>query len=73
VDTYSNKETIEKELGVDGPLSWQEIPEKKASRIRLVRSFNFDNPDKTEAFKWLVDSALKFKKVFAKPWPLVES
>lgn len=70
---YSYKEDIERELGVDGPLSWQEIPEKKASRIRLIKSFNFDNPDKTEAFQWLVDSALKFKKVFAKPWPLVES
>jgi uncharacterized protein DUF4268 len=70
---YSNKEAIERELGVDGLLNWQEIPEKKASRIRLVKDFNFDNPDKTEAFNWLVDAALKFKKVFAKPWPLVES
>ena len=70
---YSNKEVIERELSVDGVLSWQEIPEKKASRIRLVRSFNFDNPDKSEANRWLVDSALKFKRVFAKLWPLVEN
>lgn len=70
---YSNKEAIERDLGVDAPLDWQEIPEKKASRIRLVHDFNIANPDKTEAFKWLVVSALKFKKVFSKPWTLVES
>lgn len=69
---YSNKEAIERELGVDGPISWQELPKKKASRIHLGKSFDFENPDKTEAFEWLVDSALKFKKVFAKPWPLAE-
>lgn len=66
---YSNKEAIENQLGIDG-LSWQELPEKKASRIRVFHDFNFSNQDRSEAFLWLVQTANKFKSVFSKSWTL---
>jgi hypothetical protein len=64
---YSNKEAIEKELGL-GALSWQELPEKKASRIRLIRQFDVSSQKRDEAFSWIVDAAVKFKQVFSKAW-----
>lgn len=70
---FSNKEAIEKELGLDVALTWNELPEKKACRIRAVRQFDIESQDKTEAFTWLVNSSLKFKKVFSKKWSLLES
>jgi hypothetical protein len=64
---YSNKDAIEKELGL-GALSWQELPEKKASRIRLTRQFDVSSQKRDEAFAWLVDATVKFKSVFSKDW-----
>ena len=66
---YSNREAIENQLGIDA-LSWQELPDKKASRIRAFHQFDFANPQREEAFTWLVQTAAKFKSVFSKPWPL---
>jgi len=68
---FTNKEAIEKELGLIGSLSWQELPEKKASRIRTLRPFDFTSPDRAEAFGWLVQMCRKFKIVFSKSWPLI--
>ncbi len=65
---FSNKEAIEKELGL-GALLWQELPEKKASRIRLTRKFDISSRQRDEAFAWLVAAAIKFKQVFSKAWP----
>ncbi len=70
---YSHKEAIEKELGLDSSLSWQELPEKKASRIRAIRKFEFANQDREEVFSWLVQTCLKFRSVFSKSWPQTES
>jgi hypothetical protein len=60
---------IEKELGLAEPLEWQELPGKKASRIRATHGFVFGDPSTwDEAFQWLSETALKFKKGFSKGW-----
>ena len=65
----SNKARIEAELQVPEPLEWQELPGKKASRIRISRGFSFaDEPKWQDAFDWLLNSARKFKRVFSKKW-----
>jgi hypothetical protein len=69
---HSNKEAIENALGI-GALSWQELPEKKASRIRTFRDFDFRSEQRKEAFEWLVQTTNKFKSVFSKSWPLISS
>jgi len=64
-----NKTKIEKELGIPDHIEWQELPDKKASRIRVNHGFTFsDSSTWEEAFKWLVDVAATFRKVFSKDW-----
>lgn len=65
----ASKVQIEKELDLSEPLEWQELPGKKASRIRALHGFIFDDTATwNEAFQWLSETALKFKKVFPKKW-----
>ena len=62
---YENKEEIETEVG--SSLDWQELPEKKASRVRLTKSYSISNNDDwSEAFDWMIKKLLLFKKVFSK-------
>jgi hypothetical protein len=63
------KDVIEKDLGLEGKIDWQELPERKASRIRTFVPFDFDD-DKTwdKAFQWLGQTAITFKKTFSKNW-----
>ena len=62
---YSNKAIIENEMGVQ--LEWNELPEKKASRILVYKDVDFDNKDDwSEQFDWMIDMALKMKKAFKK-------
>jgi hypothetical protein len=62
---FSNKEQIEKELGIN--LQWMELPEKKASRILVTKSFDFSEENQwQEAFKWLKEQAEKFQQTFSK-------
>lgn len=71
---YEKKVEIEKELGVPEPLEWQELPGKKASRIRITREFQVSEVNDWEsAFVWLTDRVSRFKKVFAKDWTKVKS
>lgn len=63
----SNQSAIETALGI-GELSWQELPGKKASRIRAFYNFDFANQQREEAFQWLIQTANKFKSVFSKTW-----
>jgi hypothetical protein len=66
---YQQRSIIEKELGLEGKIDWQELPERKASRIRTFTSFDFDDHKTWEqAFQWLAEKCLKFKKTFAKNW-----
>jgi hypothetical protein len=63
------KAQIEKELGLAEPLEWMELPAKKASRIKAVRPCQFaDTASWQSAFAWLTDTAVRFKRVFAKDW-----
>ncbi len=63
------KPDIEKELALSEHLDWQELPGKKASRIRAFFDFRYDNTETwSAAFDWLIITCSKFKKVFAKEW-----
>lgn len=61
----TNKAVIESEMGVQ--LEWNELPEKKASRILVYKTVDFDNKDDWSAqFDWMMDMAIKMKKAFKK-------
>lgn len=62
---YSHKNSIESEMGVE--LEWNELPEKKASRILVYKTVDFDNKDNwSEQFDWMMDMAMKMKTAFKK-------
>ena len=62
---YANKDEIEAVLGTTA--DWRELPQKKASRILIIRDVNFDDKDQwPEQFDWIVDTALKMKAAFQK-------
>ena len=61
----TDKDKIEAELGV--ALDWMELPERKASRIRIAHTADSDDPTKWEEyFAWLLQEAERFHKVFSK-------
>ncbi len=64
---YANKHAIEAELGL-GELSWQELPGKKASRIRLLKDVDFSGDNHNDIYSWMVDVGQRFKAAFAKSW-----
>jgi hypothetical protein len=65
----SFRSEIERELGIAEPLEWQELPRKKASRIRTLKEFHFADAATWEpAIKWLIETTIHFKRVFAKNW-----
>jgi len=68
-DLYHNfeehKEEIESELGEK--LEWMELPNKKASRIKVSTPGDFKDQDKWEEyFEWLLQKTENFQKVFPK-------
>lgn len=65
----SCKSEIENELDISEPLEWQELSGKKASRIRALQCFRFDDATTWDsAFIWLAETASRFKRVFGKNW-----
>lgn len=61
----TQKENIEKEIG--SKLEWMDLPEKKASRIKIVGEGNIENEEKwTDYFKWMISKAENFHTVFSK-------
>ena len=63
------REEIEEQLGMTGQLEWQELPGKKASRIRISHEVRFlDTGSWEAAFEWLMETAVKFKRVFTRDW-----
>lgn len=61
----SNKENIEKDMGIK--LEWNELPNKKASRILVSKTVDFENKESwTDQFEWLMDTAIKMKHAFKK-------
>lgn len=64
-----SKDQIEKELGLAGQMEWRELPGKKASRIQALHTFTFDDATTwNDAFRWLSETTLKFRKAFSKNW-----
>jgi hypothetical protein len=62
---YEKKDSIEKDA--DLSFDWQELPERKASRIIITKSADFDNPTNWPAqFDWIIDTLLKMKHAFKK-------
>jgi hypothetical protein len=62
---FNDRNAIEKKLGE--ALQWNELPSKKASRIKLIRSSDVTNQDNwIEYFEWMKDKAEAFDKVFSK-------
>jgi len=62
---YEKKTSIESESGLS--FDWQELPEKKASRIIATNPANFEDQTKwTEQFDWIMDTLIKMKKAFKK-------
>ncbi|MCR4316298.1 MAG: DUF4268 domain-containing protein [Planctomycetes bacterium] len=63
---YDKKEEIEKELDLSQSIDWQELPGKKASRIKAEIPFKLEDESTwEEAFEWLVETSVKFVKVFS--------
>lgn len=62
---YEKKNSIENETGIT--FDWQELPEKKASRIIVLNPADFDDQTKwSEQFEWIMATLLKMKKAFKK-------
>ena len=64
-DHFNGHQTdFESELG--GPLEWERLDERKASRIAIVREGSIDDDADTlsEIHDWMVDRLLKFRDVF---------
>lgn len=61
----NHKDEIEKEIGE--VLEWMELPEKKASRVRITKSLDWTNAvSLPKCYSWLADLAVRFKQVFPK-------
>lgn len=62
---FSKQDIIESQLGYE--LDWQELPNRKASRIIVSKSANFlDELKQDELVQWIVERADEFTKVFKK-------
>lgn len=62
----TERRAIEGELGLEGKLEWQALPDKKACRIALYQDIDsLDDREKwPESFEWMLGWAEKFKNVF---------
>lgn len=67
-DLHQQKQAIEDAVGL-GELSWQELPAKKASRIRLIHKVDLGGDDQAAAYAWLIDATLRMKAAFSRDWP----
>ncbi len=64
-ELQAKKSEIESKLGYS--VDWQELPERKASRVIVTKSGNFQNEsEQDELIAWLVSKADEFTKVFKK-------
>lgn len=64
-ELLKHKSEIESETGIQ--FDWRELPDKKASRIIAIHNAEFENKELwAEQFDWIIDTAIKMKKVFKK-------
>lgn len=64
-ELLQQKDSIEKDLGEK--LEWQELPGKKASRIKIEREADLNDINKWgECFEWLRQQAELFQRIFGK-------
>lgn len=63
---YSKRHQIETQIKKNNGdvLEWQRLNEKKASRIILFHTFNFEKQSKIDAFEWLLQMTKEFKNIF---------
>jgi uncharacterized protein DUF4268 len=63
----SERAAIEAELGLEGKLDWQPLPDKKSCRIALYREIgSLDHRDQwPPSYEWMLDWAEKLKAAFA--------
>lgn len=62
-EILAQKESIEAVIGAE--LDWREMPNNKASRVRLFRPVDpYDENDWPQQFAWLQDNLEKFDQVF---------
>ena len=63
----TQRPTIEAELGLEGQLDWQPLPDRKACRIAIYKETgSLDDREQWPAsYEWLLDWAEKFRTVFA--------
>ncbi len=62
---YEKKCSIEQDAGIS--FDWQELPEKKASRIIITNHADYDDKENwSKQFDWIEDMALRIKKAFKK-------
>lgn len=62
---YDKKDEIEKDAGLS--FVWQELPERKASRILATKSADFEDKTKwNEQFAWILQTCLQLKKAIKK-------
>ncbi len=60
-----HRKAIEKEAGI--VFDWKKLPDKKASRIIVEKKVDFRDQKKWQSqFGWIIDNAIKMKKVFMK-------
>ncbi len=60
-----HKSEIEEKSGL--VFDWRELPEKKASRILITKSVQFDEQNQwTAQFDWIMDTMIKMKAAFKK-------
>ncbi len=60
----NNKDKIQSIID-DEEISWEELPEKKASRLRLIKAGNPDNKQRWEEyFNWLIYNGERLVEVF---------
>ena len=64
-ELFKKKEEIENALSEK--LDWEELPEKKASRIKLITTAELVNQEDWGKYhSWMLDKVTKFQDVFGK-------
>ena len=67
-ELYKNKDNIESMAGLS--FDWRELPQRKASRIIILKKVDFDDRNQwNKQFDWVVDVMIKMKKAFKKYLP----